>query len=79
MNTRKSSVELLRIIGCFFVIMAHIQLTAGETAGVIGSRLVFSSVVADNVPLFLLAAGFFMFNGVRDYGLWDRYIYKIKN
>ncbi|MBQ6569854.1 MAG: acyltransferase family protein, partial [Clostridia bacterium] len=78
MNTRKSSVELLRILGCFFVIMAHIPLTVGETAGQISSRLVFSSIMADNVPLFLLAAGFFMFRGVSDNELWPKYTGKIK-
>lgn len=55
------SVEWIRIIACFLVIGAHIQLGITVNGGVSIGRLFGSSILADNVPLFFLISGYFMF------------------
>lgn len=58
---RDSSVEWIRIIACFLVIGAHIQLAMNVNGEIWFSRMIGSSILADNVPLFFLISGYFLF------------------
>ena len=55
------SVEWIRIIACFLVIGAHIQLGIVVNNNVSIGRLFGSTILADNVPLFFLIGGYFLF------------------
>lgn len=55
------SVEWIRIIACFLVIGAHIQLGIVVNGSVSIGRLFGSTILSDNVPLFFLIGGYFLF------------------
>ena len=55
------SVEWIRIIACFLVIGAHIQLGINVDGNVSIGRLFGSTILSDNVPLFFLISGYFLF------------------
>lgn len=77
---RDASIEGMRIIACFLVIMAHIQLDPVLDGIVMDGRLLFSTVIADNVPVFFLIMGFYLFREIRhDEDISGVYIKKIKN
>lgn len=59
---RDASIEWIRIIACFLVIGAHIQLSMNVDGSIAFRRLLGSSLFADNVPLFFLIAGYFLFS-----------------
>lgn len=59
---RDTSIEWMRIIACFLVIGAHIQLSMNVDGSIAFRRLVGSSLLSDNVPLFFLIAGYFLFS-----------------
>lgn len=61
-NKRDASIEWIRIIACFLVIGAHIQLSMNVDGAAAFHRIVESSLLADNVPLFFLIAGYFLFS-----------------
>lgn len=61
---RNVSLEMLRIIGCILVIWAHIQLPLIEYGELYHGRLFISSMIGDDVPIFLLITGFFLFQNV---------------
>lgn len=44
LHKRDISIEILRIIGCFLVIWAHIQLQIVENGQIYRGRLLFSSI-----------------------------------
>lgn len=58
---RNASIEILRIVGCVLVIWAHMQLSITENGYFYKGRLFIASVIADDVPIFLLITGFFLF------------------
>ena len=63
MKKKTVSIEVLRTIASFLVIMAHIQLNPILADGCFSwKRICFSSIIGDNVPLFFLISGFYMFN-----------------
>ena len=63
MNKRKRdmSVEWIRIIACFLVIGAHIQLATNVDGAIRFDRQLITACIADNVPLFFLVSGYFLF------------------
>lgn len=61
LHKRDISIEILRIIGCFLVIWAHIQLQIVENGQIYRGRLLFSSIIGDDVPIFMLITGFYIF------------------
>lgn len=64
-SKRNISIELLRVVACFLVIMAHIQLKPVISDGIFSwKRICFSSLIGDNVPIFFLITGFYMFQTV---------------
>ncbi len=74
------SIEVLRIIACILVIMAHIQLHPVQDGIVINGRLIFSAIIADNVPIFFLITGFYMFKDIKtDHDILTVYRRKIKD
>ena len=77
---KNHSIELIRIIACLLVIMAHSQLAVTNGSAIIDSRLAFSTFIADDVPLFLLVTGFFFFNKIKkDSDIPKIFPYKIKS
>lgn len=77
---KDASIEIIRILACFLVIMAHIQLEPILNEMVMKGRLLYSSVIADDVPLFFLITGYFLFKGIKkDEDIIPEYIRKIKN
>ena len=63
---KDTSIEGIRIISCVLVILAHVQLDPVLNGTVMNSRLLYTAVMADSVPLFFLITGFFLFRGVKD-------------
>ena len=61
---RNHAIELVRIIACLLVIMAHIQVVINDGNSIVTGRLFFSTIIADDVPLFLLVTGFFFFHRI---------------
>lgn len=80
-NNKNVSIELLRVIACFLVIMAHIQLKPVIADGCFSwRRICFSSVIGDNVPIFFLITGFYMFRGIKsDKDIFISYKNKVKS
>lgn len=79
-RNRNGSIEVLRILACILVIMAHIQLQPFMEDGSNTGRLVMSIIVADNVPLFFLITGFFAFNRIdTDETIYSVSKYKMKS
>ena len=62
---KNHSIELVRIIACLLVIMAHSQLSVVEGNAIVNERLAVSTFIADDVPLFLLVTGFFFFGRIK--------------
>lgn len=63
---RDSSIELLRVYACLMVVWAHIQISyhpSGDTVNMVS--LTIKALIGDNVPLFLLIVGFFLFHSVQ--------------
>ncbi len=58
---RDISIELLRIYACIMVIFAHIQISYVVEGEINGTTLFIKCLIGDNVPIFLLILGFFMF------------------
>lgn len=78
-KNRQPAVELLRLIGCILVIMAHAQIYPIVEEKMVGGRLLLSTIIADDVPIFFLITGFFFFGRVlSDNDVLSAYIYKIK-
>lgn len=75
------SIEILRVIASFLVIMAHIQLSPIISEGDFNwKRICFSSLISDNVPVFFLITGFYMFNKIdNENDIFSIYKNKIKN
>ena len=59
------AIELLRIYACMLVIFAHIQISYLVDGAVNKSALVIKCLIGDNVPIFLLILGFYMFTAVQ--------------
>lgn len=59
------SIELLRIYACLLVIFAHIQIGYMVGDEINSASLIIKCLIGDNVPIFLLILGFYMFNGVQ--------------
>ena len=79
-NSKDHSIELVRIIACLLVIMAHSQLSIVENNAIISGRLAFSTFIADDVPLFLLVTGFFFFGRIKsDSDIIPTFPYKAKS
>ena len=77
---KNHSIELVRIIACLLVIMAHSQLGVVENNAIVSGRLAFSTFIADDVPLFLLVTGFFFFGRVKsDSDIIQTFPYKAKS
>ena len=77
---KNHSIELVRIIACLLVIMAHSQLGVVENNAIVSGRLAFSTFIADDVPLFLLVTGFFFFGRVKsDSDIIQAFPYKAKS
>lgn len=62
---KNPSIELIRIVACLLVIMAHSQFNVVIGEEISTGLLGMSTIVADDVPLFLLITGFFFFNRVK--------------
>ena len=58
---RYSEIELLRCVGCFLVICAHMYPTIIENGNIYKGRLLIGAIIGDDVPVFLLITGFFLF------------------
>ena len=79
-KNKDHAIELVRIIACLLVIMAHSQLGVVENNSIVSGRLAFSTFIADDVPLFLLVTGFFFFNRVHsDSSIIQAFPYKAKS
>ena len=77
---KNHSIELVRIIACLLVIMAHSQLSVVEENAIVNGRLAFSTIIADDVPLFLLVTGFFLFGRIKsDADIIPTFPYKAKS
>lgn len=77
---KNHSIELVRIIACLLVIMAHSQLSVVEENAIVSGRLAFSTLIADDVPLFLLVTGFFLFGRIKsDADIIPTFPYKAKS
>jgi len=77
--SKNHSIELIRIVACFIVIMAHSQLGIVNNNEIISGRLIFSTFLADDVPLFLLVTGFFFFGRIKsDADIFPTFPYKAK-
>lgn len=78
--SKNHSIELVRIIACLLVIMAHSQLGVAENNAMISGRLAISTIIADDVPLFLLVTGFFFFGRIKsDADIIKTFPYKAKS
>ena len=78
--SKNHSIELVRIIACLLVIMAHSQLSVVEENAIVNGRLAFSTIIADDVPLFLLVTGFFLFGRIKsDADIIPTFPYKAKS
>lgn len=78
-RSKQPAIELLRLIGAILVILAHSQLypVVGDTMN--KGRLLISTIMADDVPIFILVTGFFFFSRVKeDKDVLPAYIYKLK-
>ena len=62
---KNHSIELIRIVACLLVIMAHSQIGILNNNELISGRLAISTILADDVPLFLLVTGFFFFGRIK--------------
>lgn len=77
---KNHSIELVRIFACLLVIMAHSQLGVVENNAIVSGRLAFSTFIADDVPLFLLVTGFFLFGRIKsDSDIIPTFPYKAKS
>lgn len=59
---RDISIEALRIYACVMVVFAHIQIGYVVNDRINGTTMFIKCLIGDNVPLFLLILGFFMFS-----------------
>lgn len=59
---RDISIEALRIYACIMVVFAHIQISYIVNDRINGVTMFIKCLIGDNVPLFLLILGFFMFS-----------------
>lgn len=64
LKAKNPSIELIRIVACMLVILAHSQFSVVIWGRLSPGLLTVSTMVADDVPLFLLVTGFFFFNRV---------------
>ena len=79
-STKNHSIELVRIIACLLVIMAHSQIGIVESNAIVSGRLALSTSIADDVPLFLLVTGFFFFGRIKsDTDIITTFPYKAKS
>lgn len=63
---RDGGIELLRVYACVMVVWAHIQLNYVTADGALNmTSLVIKALIADNVPIFFLIAGFYLFQDVQ--------------
>lgn len=62
---KNSGIELLRVYACFLVLFAHIQISYMINGAVNTTSLIIKCIIGDNVPIFLIILGFFMFNSVQ--------------
>ena len=76
---KQPAIELLRLIGATLVILAHSQLYPVVGDDMNKGRLLISTIMADDVPIFILVTGFFFFLRVNDdKDVLPAYIYKLK-
>jgi len=79
-KAKEHQIELIRIIACFLVIMAHSQIVVMNGINMDYGRLVISTAIADDVPLFLLVTGFLFFGRVKsNEDIAPTFSYKIKS
>lgn len=80
MKKKNPSIELVRIVAILLVIMAHSQLGVSFGETLVKGRLAISTMIADDVPLFLLVTGFFFFGRVKqDSDIATTFKYKLKS
>lgn len=80
MAGKNPAIELIRIIACLLVIMAHSQVPIVDGSSIVNGRLAVSTIIADDVPLFLLVTGFFFFGRVKSDGdIFSAFKYKLKS
>ena len=78
-TTKNHSIELVRIIACLLVIMAHSQISIIDNNTIVNGRLAISTILADDVPLFLLVTGLFFFGRIKsDTDIISTFPYKAK-
>jgi surface polysaccharide O-acyltransferase-like enzyme len=78
-TTKNHSIELVRIVACLLVIMAHSQISIIDNNTIVNGRLAISTILADDVPLFLLVTGFFFFGRIKsDTDIIPTFPYKAK-
>ena len=58
---RDMSIEIIRIIACVLVVFAHIQIAINVEGVTRVDRLLFATAISDNVPLFFMISGYFLF------------------
>lgn len=77
---KNHSIELIRIVACLIVIMAHSQIEITANNAIVSGRLIYSTFIADDVPLFLLVTGFFFFGRIKsDADIFPTFPYKAKS
>lgn len=77
---KNQSIELIRIFACLLVIMAHSQIGVLLNGSIMTGRLGMSTMIADDVPLFLLVTGFYFFSRVKsDLDVSKTFLYKVKS
>lgn len=62
-NKKDISIEILRAIACFIVILCHVQLPIINERGISKGVLLISCFIADGVSIFWIMMGCFLFNG----------------
>ena len=62
-NKRNISIEILRALACFIVILCHVQLPIINEGGISKGVLLISCFLADGVSIFWMIMGCFLFNG----------------
>ncbi|SHK55291.1 acyltransferase [Fibrobacter sp. UWEL] len=80
LKAKDPAIELIRIIACLLVIFAHSQFAVVIGGQLSKGLLGVSTLVADDVPLFLLVTGFFFFNRVTsDQEIGKTFVYRAKS
>lgn len=83
MKERDSGIERIRVIACFLVIVNHIQVALVIENGMFfNGRALLYAFIEQNIPLFMMITGFFMFQNIDMNclnSIAKRYTHKLRN